>query len=55
MENEEYWKALKDDSFNNFADHDAVIDYLVSQAGDDISKETIAQAKKGKVWGDYSN
>lgn len=49
------WNALKYDPAASFTDHDAVIDHLVSLAGDNISKETIDKAKKGGIWGNASN
>lgn len=49
------WDELKYNPATSFTDHDAVIDHLVSLAGDNISKETIATAKKGGIWGDASN
>lgn len=49
------WDALQYNPATSFTDHDAVIDHLVSLAGDNISKETIGQAKKGGIWGDASN
>ena len=49
------WDALEYNPASSFKDHDAVIDHLVSLAGDNISKETIGQAKKGGIWGNASN
>ena len=49
------WGALKYDPATSFTDHDAVIDHLVSLAGDNISQETIDKAKKGGIWGNASN
>lgn len=49
------WDELKYDPATSFTDHDAVIDHLVSLAGDNISKETIDKAKKGGIWGNASN
>ncbi|MDD7754230.1 MAG: hypothetical protein PUJ51_06960 [Clostridiales bacterium] len=49
------WNALEYDPATSFKDHDAVIDHLVSLAGDNISKETIDKAKKGGIWGNASN
>ena len=49
------WDALKYEQENKFTNHDAVIDHLVSLAGDNISKETIDKAKKGGIWGNASN
>lgn len=49
------WDALEYNPASTFTDHDAVIDHLVSLAGDNISKETIGQAKKGGIWGNASN
>lgn len=49
------WGALKYEQENKFTNHDAVIDHLVSLAGDNISTETIDKAKKGGIWGNASN
>ena len=49
------WDALEYNPASSFKDHDAVIDHLVSLAGDNISEETISQAKKGGIWGNASN
>ena len=49
------WNALQYDPAASFTDHDAVIDHLVSLAGDNISQETIDKAKKGGIWGNASN
>lgn len=49
------WDALEYDPATSFKDHDAVIDHLVSLAGDNISQETIDKAKKGGIWGNASN
>lgn len=49
------WDALEYDPATSFTNHDAVIDHLVSLAGDNISKETIDKAKKGGIWGNASN
>ena len=49
------WGALKYEQENKFTNHDAVIDHLVSLAGDNISQETIDKAKKGGIWGNASN
>lgn len=49
------WNALQYDPAASFTDHDAVIDHLVSLAGDNISKETIEKARKGGIWGNASN
>lgn len=49
------WDALEYNPATSFKDHDAVIDHLVSLAGDNISKETIDKAKKGGIWGNASN
>lgn len=49
------WDALQYDPATSFTDHDAVINHLVSLAGDNISKETIETAKKGGIWGNASN
>ena len=49
------WDALEYNPATSFKDHDAVIDHLVSLAGDNISQETIDKAKKGGIWGNASN
>lgn len=49
------WDALEYDPATSLQDHNAVIDHLVSLAGDNISKETIDKAKKGGIWGNASN
>ena len=49
------WDALEYDPATSFENHDAVIDHLVSLAGNNISKETIDKAKKGGIWGNASN
>ena len=49
------WDELEYNPANSFKDHDAVIDHLVSLAGDNISQETIDKAKKGGIWGNASN
>lgn len=49
------WDALKYEQENKFTNHDAVIDHLVSLAGNDISQDIITQAKKGGTWGTASN
>ena len=49
------WDALEYDPATSFKDHDAVIDHLVSLAGNNVSQETIDKAKKGGIWGNASN
>ena len=49
------WDALEYDPATGFKDHDAVIDHLVSLAGNNVSQETIDKAKKGGIWGNASN
>ena len=49
------WDALEYNPANSFKDHDAVIDHLVSLAGNNVSQETIDKAKKGGIWGNASN
>ena len=49
------WDALQYNPATSFTDHDAVIDHLVSLAGDNISQETIDKAKKRGIWGNASN
>lgn len=49
------WDKLEYNPATSFKDHNAVIDHLVSLAGDNISKETIDKAKKGGIWGNASN
>lgn len=49
------WDALQYNPATSFTDHDAVINHLVSLAGDNISQETIDKAKKGGIWGNASN
>lgn len=49
------WDTLEYKPATSFKDHDAVIDHLVSLAGDNISQETIDKAKKGGIWGNASN
>ena len=49
------WDALEYTPATSFKDHNAVIDHLVSLAGDNISQETIDKAKKRGIWGNASN
>lgn len=49
------WDALEYNPATSFENHDAVIDHLVSLAGNNISQETIDKAKKGGIWGNASN